>query len=178
MKHVVINKGLVCGLVLLFAGPCLSVVADAQHEYNPTIVQDDIAHTVQSPQQGTMPDLQNIMGGETWQQVQQAMVNETNGYLMYSSSGSGNSLHLFMKLPHLRNSKGFCLGGVIVYTGLTALTMIWRIVNGTAADVVKMRPGPHVVVFSGVGYSFFLKNKKGGTGRIVAVSFKQPSITP
>jgi hypothetical protein len=178
MKHVVFNKGLVCGLILLLAGPSIGVVADARSEHYPTIVQDDIAATVQNPLQGTMPDLQDLMGGEAWQQVQHAMANETAGYLMYSSSGSGNSLHLFMKIPHLRNSKGFCLGGVIVYTGLTALTMIWRIVNGTAADVVKMRPGPHVVVFAGVGYSFFLRNKKGGTGRIVAVSFNEPSIIP
>jgi len=60
---------------------------------------------------------------------------------MYSSSGSGSSVHVFVKLPHLRNSKGFCLGGFILYTRLTALTIVWQIANGSATDIVKTRPG-------------------------------------
>lgn len=161
MKKFVINKGLAYGLVVLLAGLSISVATEAQ-----------------SVSGGIAPNPQNLLGAGPWQQVQQAMANETNGYLIYTSSGSGSSLHVLVKIPHLRNSKGFCLGGFIMYTGLTALTVVWRIANGSASDVVDTRIGPHVVVFTGFGYSFFLRNKKGGSGRIIGVCLTQPSIIP
>ena len=170
MNRIIINKGLVCGLVFLLAGTSLGIAAGAQ--------QEPIATAKQTFYGVTVPDPRDLMGAEAWQQVQHTLANKTRGYLLYSSSGTGNSLHLFAKIPHLRNSNGFCVGGIILYTGLTALTMVWRIANGTASEVVKLRPGPHVVVFAGFGYSFFLRNRKGGSGRVVAVSLTQPSVMP
>jgi hypothetical protein len=179
MKHIVIKKGLVFGLVLLLAGFSICSMIEAQHENIPTLYQDGFASSYAQDALGKKaPSLQNLLSIEMQQQVQQAMANETNGYVIYTSSGNGNSVHLFAKIPHLKNSKGFCLGGIIVYTGLSALTMVWRIANGTASDVADMRVGPHVVIFTGFGYSWFFRNKVGGLGKLVAVSLSQPSLIP
>jgi hypothetical protein len=168
MKKYVISKAFVCGLVLLLVS--LSVSAAA--------VEGRAKSSVQKEVKGTTTDPSNFLGQQLWQQMQHVMANETDGYLIYSSSGSGGSIHVLVKIPHLRNSMGFCVAGFILYTGLPALTMVWRIVNGSATDVVDMRVGPHSLVFAGLGFSFFLKNKAGGTGRIVAVSLNRPSIAP
>jgi len=173
MKDGMMKKGLVCNLIIMLIGLSIGVLAEGRRsDFVPA------STPVNANQQNIVTSPRTLLPADQWLQVQQLIANTTQGYLIYSSSGTGGSVHLFAKIPHLLNSKGVCVAGIIMYTGLVALTMVWRITNGTTTEVVKLRPGPQVVMFTGIGYSFFKHNIKGGSGRIVAVSLRMPSIVP
>lgn len=179
MKNHVIIKGLVFGLIWLLVGLSICTVTEARLENNTTQAQNDcIGPFTTDMLKKKVSSYIETLNTETQQQIRQAMAAGISIYLIYSSSGSGHSMHLFVKFPHLRNSKGVCFAGIIMYTGLTAFTMVWRLSKGSANEVIDMGIGPHLLIFTGIGYSSFLNNRVGGPGSMIAVSFKQPSVTP
>jgi len=172
-------QGLVLGIVLLIAGISMQSAAGTRQESMTTIRQDVLPNlSARAALEENVSSYLELLSTEAQQQVQQAAAAGVSTYIIYSSSGSGRAFHVFLKIPHLRNSKGFFLAGIIVYTGLTALTVVWKLTNGTARVIVDTGIGPHVVQLTGIGYSSFKRNLAGGSGSMVAVSFKQPTLTP
>jgi len=178
MKNHVIINGLVFGLVGLLVGLPICAVTEARLENVITQSQNDVIGSLATDMvEKKVSSYMETLNTETQQQIQQAVAANISVYIIYSSSGSGHALHFFVKVPHLRNSKGIVFAGFIMHTGLTALTMVWRLTNGTR-KVVDVGIGPHMLTFIGIGYSSFNRIWKGGGGSMLAVCFRQPQLTP
>jgi hypothetical protein len=172
-------KALVFGIVsLLIVASVLSVTATPQ-ERNLTAPRSTLpASSLQNiPQENPFDYLKNC-STETQQQVHQALTAGLDMYLVFSTSGTGHTFHMLLKIPHLRNSKGIFFAAMIVNTGLTAMTTVWRMNNATNGTLVDAQIGPHVVVFLGIGYSTYNRNLRGGSGSMLAVSSLQPFLLP
>jgi len=178
MNTNLIIKGLVICLVWLVAGISIHPVVGAEQETMTALYKDIRADfPVRVTMEEKVSTCLNLLSPETQQLVHQALEKGLSMYVIYSTAGTGGSIHFFIKVPRLRNSKGFFAAGIIIYTGLTAGTVVWKL-NSTGRVVVDSRIGPHFLGFTGLGYSTFKRNLAGGAGSLVAVSFKQPQLTP
>jgi hypothetical protein len=172
-------KGLVFGLVWSMLGASLISVTATPQESKPTVPQINLlASSLQFTPQRNLLDYLEFFNADTQQQVRQTSTAKLDMYLVFSTSGTGNTFHMLLKIPHLRNSKGIFFAGVIVNTGVTAMTMVWRMTNATNGTLVDAQIGPHVVVFLGIGYSTYNRNLRGGSGSMLAVSPLQPFLLP
>jgi hypothetical protein len=184
MRKIWLNKGLVLGIIWLVVGISLYSVGSSQLELKGMNTRDMKAPFMRTTLlEKNVLNSMNLFNNEGQHQLYQSLNTSFGLYLIISSSGSGRALHLFIKIPHIRNSKGFFIAGVIVYTGLTALTTVMqytnKTTNGTAWKIVDVGVGPHMVVFFGFGYSTFQRNiKHGGGGKMIGVTVIKPLIFP
>ena len=184
MRKMWLHIGLVLGVIWLVAGASWYSVAGSHLELNGMNARDmNIPYARTAFLEKNVLDSMNLYTNEGQRQLYQSLNTSPGLYLIFSSSGSGRALHLFLKIPHIRNSKGFIIAGVIVYTGLTAVTTVMQYTNnatnGTAWKIVDVGVGPHMVVFIGAGYSTFKHNiRQGGGGKMVVLTVIKPLIFP
>ena len=184
MRKIWSNKGLVLGIIWLVACILLYSAAGSQLELKGMNIRDMKAPCARTALlEKNDLNSQNLCTNEGQRQYYQSINTSFGLYLIISSSGSGRALHLFIKIPHIRNSKGFLITGIILYTGFTALTTVMqytnKTTNGTAWKIVDVGVGPHMVVFFGFGYSTFQRNiKHGGGGDMTGVTVIKPLVFP
>ena len=174
-----VKKGAVIGIIWLVAGVSLYSAAGAQlvpktmnmYDTNTSFVKTTIL------EKNILDSLKQI-NTEGQLQTQPALNLSLGIYVIASTSGVGNTIHLLLKSPHIKNSKGIFFAGVIFNLGLTAVTTVWKLTNSTGKKVVDIGLGPHVVVFVGLGYSTYQRNIKGGAGSFIGVSITKPLIFP
>jgi hypothetical protein len=173
MKIEMVKKGLVVGIVWLVAGISVYSVAGTQQ-----ILRENNTDNTYLPSGITTSIEKNLLDPLEQLQLQQSFNAGLSLYGIVSTSGSGRAIPILIKLPHLGKIKGFFFFGVITYTGLSAMTTVWRFINMTAKEVVDVGVGPHIVVFIGIGYATYKRILFGGAGSMFGVSIVQPSITP
>ncbi len=166
-----VKKGLVVGIVWLVVGISIYSVAGTQQ----TLRESNTCKTCHSFSVTSVE--KNILDPLEQLQLQQSLNAGLSLYGIVSTSGSGRAIPILIKIPHAK-LKGFFFAGIIIYTGLSAMTTVWRFINMTAKEVVDAGVGPHVVVFIGIGYATYKRILFGGAGSMFGVSVVQPSITP
>jgi hypothetical protein len=163
MGEIWVKKGLVFGMIWLIIGATMCCATGAPRS---------------CPLEKNVLNSLKLYYDQEQRHLYQSLNTSLGLYGIVSSSGTGHAIHLLLKTPHIRNSKGFFIAGVILYTGLTALTTVWQLTNGTNIKIVDIGVGPHIVIFIGFGYSMFKRNIKGGAGKIIGVTVIKPLIFP
>jgi len=178
MEKSTIKKGLVIGTVWLLIGLSTYSVGGTQQWKK----ESNISPGEFPPFQTPCSD-KNIIGylkqmdSEEQLQLQQLFDAQVGLYGIVSSSGSGHAIPILIKIPHLK-LKGFFFAGIIINTGLSALTNVWKLTNLTSGEIIDFGVGPHVVIFIGIGYATYKRILLGGAGSMFGASIIQPTIIP
>jgi hypothetical protein len=179
MRKKSIGKKLIFVLVIILIGATFEGTTATPQYLIATTPQKTLPISSHSPQEQDLSSYLACFDTDTLQSIHQAQAAGLDMYVVFSTSGTGRAIHLLLKIPHLRNSRGVFVFGMIVYSGLTAMTTVWRLQNGTNGTLVDAQIGPHGVMFIGVGYSTYNKNFKGsGAGTMLGVSPLQPFLFP
>ncbi|MBN1281180.1 MAG: hypothetical protein JXA00_05985 [Candidatus Thermoplasmatota archaeon] len=158
--------------VALLVGFSLSAAADSpQHSLMNHLAKNKISPEVLEEHAALCEEL--IQEPE-----ESCLTTAVEAYIFVSTSGTERAFHLFLKIPRLLNMYGVVFAGMILYPKLTAVTTVWKLANGTDMEVVDIGIGPHLVAFTGIGYSHYKRNIASGKGSMVAMCLTQPTIMP